>query len=58
MIFVTEVESEVVRYVVSKKSERTLVNPPDKVWRDTTHFKTLASHFYIGKSIIYTNEEG
>ena len=42
--------------VVSHKLDRPLVNPLNKVRRDSTQTKTSTSPFYIGDSLRYTNE--
>ena len=57
MHFTTEVEDEDVWGVVSHRLYRTLLNPPNKVWRVSTQSKTTNSHFQIGDSITYTNED-
>ena len=40
----------------SHKLDRPLVNPLNKVWKDSTQTKNPNSHFQIGDSLRYTNE--
>ena len=51
----TEVEDEVIWYIVSQKLDRLIVNPPNKVWRDLTQFKNTPSPVQIDDYLRYTN---
>ena len=55
MDFNPEAEDEVIREAVSHKLDRFLVNPSNKVWRDSTQNKAPTSTFQIGDSLIYKN---
>ena len=55
MDFYPDVEDEFIRYAVSHKLDRPLVNTPNKVWRDSTKTKTPPSPFKIGDSLRYTD---
>ena len=55
MDFTPEVEDEFISEAVSQKLDRPLVNPPNKVWRDSTQTKNPPSPFHIGVSLRYTN---
>ena len=57
MDFTSEVEDEVIMDAVLHILYRDLVNPPNKVWRDSTQTKTPTPNFQIGDSLRYTNEE-
>ena len=54
--FTPEVEDEIISDTVSQKSDRPIVNPSNKVWRDSTQTKTPTSLFHIGDSLRYTND--
>ena len=41
---------------VSQKIDIPIVNPSNKVWRDSTQTKTKTSHLQIGDSLRYTNK--
>ena len=41
---------------VSQKIDIPIVNPSNKVWRDSTQTKTTTSHLQIGDSLRYTNK--
>ena len=56
MYFTPEVEYEVISDEVSQKLDRTIVNPRNKVWRDSTQIKTPTSPFKISDSLRYNNE--
>ena len=56
MGFTPEAENEVIREAVSHKLHIPLVNPSNKVLRDSTQSKYPTSPFQIGESIRYTNE--
>ena len=53
--FTPEVEDEFISEAVSQKLDRPLVNPPNKVWRDSTQTKNPTSPFQIGESLRYIN---
>ena len=55
MDFNLDVEYEDIRDTVPHKLYRPLVNPSNKVWRDSTKNKNSTSPFQIGDSIIYKN---
>ena len=56
--FTPEAEDEVLRDAVSHKLYLPLVNPSNKVWRNSTQTKTLTptQTFQIGDSLRYKNE--
>ena len=54
--FKPEAEDEVIRESVSHKLDRHLVNPSNKVWRDSPKIRTPTSPFRIGDYLRYTNE--
>ena len=54
--FIPEAVDEFIRKTVSHTLYIPLVNPPNKVWRDSTQIKTPTSPFQIGDSLRYTNE--
>ena len=56
MDFTQEVEDEVISEAVSHKLDRNLINPSNKVWRDSTQTKTPNSPLQVGDSLIYPNE--
>ena len=56
MDFNPEAEYEVIRESVSHKLYTSLINPSNKVWRESTQNKDLTSPFHIGDSLIYINE--
>ena len=49
-------EDEFIREAVSHKLDRTIVNPSNKCWRDSTQPKNKTSPFHIGDSIRYKND--
>ena len=53
--FTPEAYDEVLREKLSHKLDRPLVNPSNKVWRDSTKIKTPTSPFHIGDSLRYIN---
>ena len=55
MGFTPEAEDEVIRETVPHKLDTPLLNPTNKVWRESTQTKTPTLPFQIGESIIYTN---
>ena len=55
MGFTPESEDEFIRETVPHKLDTPLLNPKNKVWRESTQTKTPTSPFQIGKSIRYTN---
>ena len=56
MDFTPEVEYEVIREAVSHKLDRHIINPSNKVWRDSTQTKTPNSPLQVGDSLRYPNE--
>ena len=48
MDFTTYAEYDVIMDVVSQKLDRPLANQSNKVWRDSTQYKTPTSPFQIG----------
>ena len=56
MDFTPEVKDEVIRDEVSHKLYRPLVNPSNKVGRDSKKSKTPTSPLKVGDSHIYTND--
>ena len=54
--FYSRAEDEVIRESVSHKLDRHLVNPSDKVWRDSNQTKTPTSPLQHFLYIRYTNE--
>ena len=52
MYFTPEAKNEVIRETVSHKSDRTIVNPSNKFWRDSTQTKNPTSTFQIVDSLI------
>ena len=56
MDFTPESEDEVIRESISYKLYIIIVNPPNKVWRDSTQNKYPTPYFHIGDHLIYTNE--
>ena len=57
MDFTPESEEEFIREALSHKLDRPLVNPSNKVWRDSNQTKDQTSFFQICDSLIYTNKE-
>ena len=55
MYFTPEFEYEVIRDVVSQKLYKPIVNPSNKVWRDSAQTKTPTSPFQFGDSLRYDN---
>ena len=55
MDFNPEVEDEVIRAAASHKLDGLLVNPSNKVCRDSKQTKTPTQPFQIGDSLRYTN---
>ena len=55
MFFIQYVEDEFIRETVSKKLDKPLFNPSDKVWRYSTKTNTTTSPFHICDSLRYTN---
>ena len=51
MDFTQDVEDEVIMEAVSQKLDRTLVNPRNKVWRDSMKTKNPTYNFQIGNSL-------
>ena len=51
MDFTPGVEDEVIREAVSHKLYRNLINPSNKVWRDSTQTKTPNSPLQVGDSL-------
>ena len=56
MDFTLDVEYEVIREAVSHKLDRHLINPSNKVFRDSTQTKTPNSPIQVGESLSYPNE--
>ena len=56
MDFTPEAYYEFIMEAVSRKLYRPLVDPSNKVWRDSTQSKAPTSPLYIGYSLKYTNE--
>ena len=56
MDFSSEVEEEVIRYEVLYKLKKSLVNPSNKFWRDSTQSKTPTSTLKIRNYLIYKNK--
>ena len=54
--FTPEVEDKVIRESFSYKLYRSLVNPPKKVWIDSTQTKAPTSSLQFGDPMRYTNE--
>ena len=52
--FTPEVEDEVIRDAVLHRLDIPLVNPSNKVWRDSRQTQTLSPNLQIGDSVIYT----
>ena len=56
MDFTSEADDEVITEAFPHKLYRPLVNPLNKVWRDSNQTKNQTSPFQIGNSQRYTNE--